>query len=385
MPVEIHGHCDEKFLPFKDAFVANFEDGLELGASLAVAHRGKMVVDLWGGFADRKKTKPWQQDTIVILFSTTKILAALAMLLLIDRKRIELDATVATYWPEFAQGGKGNVTIRDVLTFRAGVPGFSPPVSFAAQRDSAAMVANVEAQRHWFNGERKLCYHPVTYGVLIGELVRRVDGRSFGTFFREEIAQRLGADIQVGLSSRSDVSRLAGVIWPTDEDGFAPGSLQDRIGRSLGNPEPGETLEWEQLAIDNPASNGFGNGRSIARVCSLLAMKGELDGERYLSSALVEEASREQLYEVDPIMGALKLGLGFGLHSKEFPAPTQTCFHWGGFGGSWGVMDPATGLSLGYAPNRLIVDWSDGTYHLGSRLNRFAAVLERLSDHMALV
>jgi CubicO group peptidase (beta-lactamase class C family) len=384
MSVEIHGHCDERFLPFKEAFRANFDDGLELGASLGVTYRGKMVVDLWGGFADRKRAKPWQQDTLVILFSTTKILAALALLLLIDRKRIELDATVATYWPEFGQGGKDRVTVRDVLTYRAGVPGFVPSISFAAQRDWRAIVGNIESQQHWFDGERKLCYHPITYGILIGELVRRVDGRSFGTFFREEIAQKAGADIHVGLSSPSDRSRLSGVIWPASEPEIEPGSLQDRVWNSLGPPGRDEALAWEQLAIENPASNGFGNGRSIARICAILAMNGELDGKRYLSPETIDQASSEQLYAHDPFMGAIRLGLGFGLHSEEFPAPTATSFHWGGYGGSWGVMDRQSGISLGYAPNRLIVDMTDGTYHLGTRLNRFAAVLEQLSNGNAL-
>jgi CubicO group peptidase (beta-lactamase class C family) len=140
---------------------------------------------------------------------------------------------------------------------------------------------------------------------------------------------------------------------------------------------------WESLSADLPGSNGFGNGRSIARICAILAMGGELDGKRYLSKGMVEEASREQVYDDDPFMGTISLGLGYGLHSAEFPAPTPTSFHWGGYGGSWGVMDPKTGISLGYAPNRLIVDMRGGKYRLGARLNRFAFALEKLSVHLA--
>ena len=379
MPTEIHGFCDEQFLPFKDAFRANFDAGLELGASLAVTHRGKMVVDLWGGFADRKQTRPWQQDTVVCVFSTTKIMAAFALLILVDRKCIELDTPVANYWPEFAQGGKGSVTVRDILTYRAGVPGFVPALPFEALHDWSSAVTNIEAQTHWFDGRRAVCYHPQTYGFLIGELIRRVDGRPFAKFFHDEIAKRVGADFQVGLSSKTDIERVAGLRWPTTTLDFAADSLQGRVWYSVGQPEPSGYYTWEHLSADLPASNGYGNGRSIARICSIMAMRGKLEGQVYLSEKVVEQAAQEQVYAEDPFMGMIRLGLGFGLHSREFPAPTATSFHWGGFGGSWGVMDPTTGISLGYAPNNLIVDFTEDKYCLGTRLNRFAIALEKLS------
>jgi len=192
MSVELHGFCDPRFQPLKDAFAANFEDGLEVGAPVAMTHHGRPVVDLWAGHADFARTRAWEKDTIVLVFSSTKVPLALCMLKLIDEGRVELDAPVATYWPEFAAGGKDHVTVREAMSYRGGVPGFEPPIPFEALRDWRAMTANLAAQTHWFGGEARLCYHPVTHGFLLGEIIRRVDGRMPSQFFRETFAEPAG-------------------------------------------------------------------------------------------------------------------------------------------------------------------------------------------------
>lgn len=373
MTTEVHGFCEDRFLLLKDAFRANFDEGLEIGASFGVTHGGRVVVDLWGGFADRKKTRIWQKDTIVCVFSTTKIMANIALLILVDRGLIELDAPVARYWPQFAQGGKASVTVRDVLTHQAGVPGFDPPVAFEALHDWDAITAHLAAEKHWFDGRKVSCYHPGTYGFLIGELVRRVDGRRPGRFFREEVAEKAGADFQIGLASRSELARVAELRFPLPPAELPP--TDPLVERAFGSVGPGDWSTWEHLSADVPGSNGFGNGRSIARVCAILALRGELNGVRYLSTNMVDQASTEQSYAEDLALGWAKFGLGFGLHCAEFPAPSPTCFHWGGYGGSFGMMDPATGVSCGYAPNNLHID---GSPFADPRLKRLWAALGEL-------
>jgi CubicO group peptidase (beta-lactamase class C family) len=373
--MEIHGFCEERFQPLKDSFRANFDAGLELGASLALTHRGKMVVDIWGGYTDRNETRPWQKDTIVNVFSATKIMATISALMLVDRGLIDLDAPIARYWPEFSQRGKAAITVRDAFTHQAGVPGFDLPVSFEALHDWDGITAHIAAGPHWFDGRKVLIYHPVTFGFLLGELIRRVDGRKPAQFFREEIASKVGADFQIGLSSKSDVSRVAELRFPADPLPLPKGSLTEKVFTSVG---PGDWTSWERLSADIPAASGIGNGRSIAQVCAIVALGGEYKGTRYLSKKMTELAAEEQVYDQDPAFGWLRMGLGFGLHSEQFPAPTPTSFHWGGYGGSWGLMDPKIGVSLGYAPNNMIVDIDT----LDPRLKRFSTALETLAPEL---
>lgn len=362
-PIEIHGFCEPHFAALLDAFRENFEKGYEIGASLAVTHHGKPVVDLWAGHADKAHTRPWDEDSIAGVASTTKIPTTLSFLMLIDRGLVALDAPVATYWPEFGAGGKSHVTVRDALTHSAGVPGFEPPVPFEAMFDWDSITRHVAAQPHWFDGRRVVCYHAHTYGFILGEIMRRVDGRGPSQFFREEIADKAGIDFQIGLRSRDDLARLAPMDSLVARPRRAPGSdtnaVAARVERSIVMADPGVRTTWEYRRADIPSVSGYANARSIARLCAIGAQRGELDGVRYLSEDIVDEAAREQVYAEDPILGWVRLGLGFGLHSKEYPAPSPTSFHWGGFGGSYGIADPAAGISCGYAMNNMFAGWYD--------------------------
>ena len=353
MTTVIHGFCEDRFLPLKDAFVANFDAGLELGASLAMTHHGRPVVDLWAGWADGARTRAWERDTIVVLRSLTKSATILCLLMLIDRGLVDLDATVATYWPEFAAGGKDRVTVREAMSHQAGVPGYVPPVSVESLHDWEATVGNLAAQSHWFGGEPVLCYHSFTYGFLLGEIIRRVDGRKPAQFFREEFAGPAGIDLQIGLGSQAERARTA-QVWSLHPVAPVPfgNPVLDRI---YGNPPPGDTDSWDFQRLEHPGGNGYGNGRSIARLGAIFAGGGVLDGVRYLSQAIVDEASREQVFGEDPAFGPLHMGLGFGLDGVVFPAPTPTCFHWGGAGGSLICMDQTSGVSFGYAMNNFIM------------------------------
>ncbi len=262
-PTTIHGLCEKRFEPLLDAFRANFDDGFELGASLAVTHRGKMVVDLWAGHADEEHSRPWERDTIVAVASTTKIAATISILMLVDRGLIDLDTTVAHYWPEFAQGGKEAVTVRDALTHQAGVPGFVPPVARQTLLEWTAVTERLAAEPHWFAGERRVVYHAATYGLLIGELIRRVDGRRPAQFFHEEIALKSGNDFQVALTPRSDLARLARVRWaprPTTSSPPSNASSSEDLAARVRDADifrsPEVWQSWELQAHENPSSTG---------------------------------------------------------------------------------------------------------------------------------
>ena len=355
MTTDIHGVCDERFQPLKDAFAANFEAGLEIGASLALTWRGETVVDLWAGLADQEHEKPWRADTLVQVSSTTKLPLIVSVLMLVDRGLLALDRTVAHYWPAFAQGGKAHVTVRDAMCHCGGVPGLDPPAREGLALDWDGMAARIAAEPHWFGGERKLLYHGCTYGWLLGELIRRVDGRRPARFFREEIAEPAGIDFHIGLASEADVARVAivpPIDFPTDGPPRKPNALrmlasipEDNV-RNLPLP-----MTWRYLSAELPAAIGFANGRSIARLGAILAGDGALDAVRYLSGEIVEEACREQVYDTCDLFGPMRMGLGLALWSEHFPAIAPTTVHWGGLGGSWAAMDPVAGYSAGYAPN----------------------------------
>ncbi len=365
MGVEINGFCDERFRPFEEAFRANFDDGYELGAALAVTHQGRTVVDLRGGWADLARTRPWREDTLVHVASTTKVMVALCMLMLVDRGLIELDAPVARYWPEFGQGGKGGVTIREALSHRGGVPGFDPPLSARDLADWDKVVANLAAQPHRFGGEPRIAYHYATYGFLLGEVMRRVDGRRPAQFFREEVASRAGADFHVAITTREQYARLAELNLPV------PGPLPEDpllayiVASAPVRPADGS---FESERVEAPSGSGRGTALSIARIGAIFAMDGTLDGETYVSRRVMEEATTEQAYGPCPYLGVTKLGLGVGLDSPEFPAPSPTCFHWGGVGGSGIVMDRRTRVSIGYAPSNWAVSAPPALDPRGERL-----------------
>ena len=346
MSDSIEGWCDEQFAPIADAFRANFADGLEIGASVGATWRGKTVVEMWGGWADPDRTRPWARDTVINVASTTKILLITGFMMLVDREKVELDAPVARYWPEFAQGGKAHVTVRQALSHGAGVPGFDQPVPFDLQFDWDAMTTRLAREPHWFEGEPRLVYHPFTYGWLLGELIRRVDGRPPAQYLQDEVAGPAGLDFLVFRETTTDPDRYAIPDVPLPGPRPQGDSLAARIMRSF---EPGDRFRLR--FTPQPAASGFSNGRDIARLCAIWAMNGELDGHRYLGPQWVAEASRLQSRGQCPLLGWMNQGLGFGLDRPEFPAPTPTAFHWGGIGGSMGIMDPACQLSLGYAPN----------------------------------
>jgi CubicO group peptidase (beta-lactamase class C family) len=353
---EVHGVCDERFLPLRDVFRSNLASGLDEGASLAVTHDGELVVDLWGGTRDLLRSQLWERDTLVRVFSSSKVMVTVAILALVDRGLLDLDAPIATYWPEFARHGKGGVTARQVLTHRSGVPGFGRSIPFEELGDWDYVVRTIEDAELWFEPGTVTCYSPDAFGFQLGEVVRRVTGLPLQDFFRAEFADPLGLDFHFAIDDPLEQARVAD-LWPdTDFDGGPPDTASEIAARVMSEDFEGNPwLPRESLSTVAPAGSGIANGRAFARVGAMLAMGGELDGRRYLSRSIIDEASSEQNVAEDLLLGPIRYGLCFGLHSEEFPAATPTSFHWGGYGGSSITMDMASGTSLGFTPNRLRV------------------------------
>jgi CubicO group peptidase (beta-lactamase class C family) len=359
---EIHGECAPRFARVREAFEANFDAGRELGASFAATLGGELVVDLWGGYADAARTRPWQRDTIVNVFSTTKAMAALCAHMLVERGQLDLDAPVAKSWPEFAQEGKGAIPVHCVLSHRAGLAAFREPLPLAALYDWARVTSALAAQAPWWEPGSASGYHALSFGHLVGELARRVDGgRTLGRFFREEVAQPLGVDFHIGLPASED-GRVAELLEPTAEEVAAAGPAaavdpDSLLGKVLMNPPltpaAANTAPWRRAEI--PAANGHGNARSVAQVLGVLAGGGRQGGVQILGSAALERATSEQSLGPDLVLPLpMRWGLGFMLTHPGLPlGPNPRAFGHGGWGGSLGIADPDARLSWAYVMNKM--------------------------------
>ena len=290
--MNVNGFVAEGFEPVQRAFEESFASNGEVGAAFAATLDGKPVVDLWGGIADPASSTPWREDTLQVVFSGTKGFVALCMLMLIERGQLDLDQPVARYWPEFGGAGKEGVLVRHVVSHQAGLPGFRERVSHEDLVDDRRMAALLAAQAPFWPPGEHVCYHGVTYGWLCGELVRRVDGRSIGTFFAEEVAGPLGLELWIGLpeEQESRVSVLAGSLAPAPEpvQGF-----EEAARLIAGNPPLFEGLpaHWNSRAYhaaEIPGAGAIGTARSIARLYGCLACGGELDGVRLLRPETIE-------------------------------------------------------------------------------------------------
>jgi CubicO group peptidase (beta-lactamase class C family) len=354
----IEGICDERFAAVREAFAANFAAGREVGASFAATIDGETVIDLWGGHADAARSRPWQRDTIVNVFSTTKAVTALCAHLLVERGGLDLDTPVAHYWPEFAAAGKAAITPRQLLCHSAGLAGIAAPLTEDAFFDWQRMTDALAAATPWWEPGTANGYHALTYGYLVGELIRRIDGRMPGVFMRDEVARPLGADFHIGLPESED-ARVGEMVAPTAaEAATAPTPAPDSLrGKVLGNPplrpEVANLAAWRRADI--PAANGHGNARSVARIMAALARGGELGGVRLLSESTLTQAISEQRYAEDLVLGfPIRWGLGLMLNSPTLPlSPNPRTFGHGGWGGSLGFADWDARASWAYVMNKM--------------------------------
>jgi CubicO group peptidase (beta-lactamase class C family) len=349
---EVHGNCDNRFSAVRDALAENLETGEELGASIYIDIDGDAVVDVWGGQA--QAGQPWSEDTIVNVWSTTKTVTNLAALMLIDRGRIDPFAPVAKYWPEFAANGKEGVEVRHLLSHTSGVSGWAQPFGLDDLYDWDVATSQLAAQEPWWEPGTASGYHALNQGHLVGEVIRRADGRDLKTFVREEIAGPLDADFQIGCVP-ADYGRVAPVIPPPpleldlaalDPEGVAMRTLSaPPLDAGMANTEA-----WRAATIG--AANGHGNARSVAKIQSHVARA----GGKLLSPDTVELIFDEQANGVDLVLGVpIRFGIGYSLpDAATMPALAtgKVCF-WGGWGGSVIMMDLDRKLTISYMMNKM--------------------------------
>ncbi len=379
--VEIAGTVPERFVKVADALARSIDDGADVGASVAIVVDGEAVADFWGGYVDEARTTPWERDTIVNVWSTTKTMSALTALVLVDRDLLDLDAPVAQYWPEFAANGKDGVLVKHVLSHTSGVSGWAQPVTQDDVYDQDRSAQILAAQPPWWEPGTASGYHAINQGHLIGELVRRVSGRTLGAYFRDEIAEPLGADFHIGLAPEHD-ARVSPIIPPPPMDLAAAGELDmdsPAMKTFTGPPMDAgyaNTEAWRRAEIG--AANGHGNARSVARIQSVVSNGGTVDGVTLLSPATIDRIFEVQADGVDLVLGIpLKFGIGYGLPVAEtipyLPSDDRICF-WGGWGGSVIINDLDRRMSFAFMMNRMAEGVIGGTTAAALLTETYAAL-----------
>ncbi len=354
-PVTINGTCTPPFARVRAEFDRNFVERGEVGAAVCVYEDGVPVVDLWGGYKDLARTEPWQQNTIVIMNSVAKSMCALCTHILIDRGLIDFDAPVARYWPEFAQAGKAGVLVRHVLSHTCGVIfcDHAPPGSWF---DWATHIRAIEQQEPAWEPGTKGAYNSINIGFILGEIVRRVSGKTVGTFLREEVTGKLGADYNIGLKP-DEIARVSD-MHPNPKNGFfkIAGDDTTPLGRAFRSaPKMGYFQNCREIRELEVASfGGHGSARAMARVYALLAGNGEIGGVRLLSAAAVERAA-QIVWEDDCIMTQRRIRMGYGfMHNEPNTVPMGAnlkAFGHTGTGGAFAWCDRERNLSFAYCTN----------------------------------
>jgi CubicO group peptidase (beta-lactamase class C family) len=354
---EVHGTFDDRFRGVRDALAAQLDDD-ELGASIAVDVDGETVVDVWGGWRDEERTAPWTQDTIVNVWSTTKTVTALALLTLVERGKLDVHAPVADYWPEFAANGKADIRVEQLMAHTSGVAGWDPPFTVQDMYDWDSSVARLAAQAPWWEPGTASGYHAQNQGHLLGEVLRRVDGRSLKQYVAEELAGPFGADLQIG-ARPEDEGRIAPVVPPppleTDLATLDPASPMVRCFTGpVADASMANTPGWR--AADMGALNGHSNARGVLDVMRVVSLGGEAGGVRLLSEETLDLVFEVQSDGVDLVLGVpFRMGIGFGLSpSAAVPyLPDGRVAFWGGWGGSMIVMDLGRRVTTSYMMNRM--------------------------------
>ncbi|MEU9275915.1 serine hydrolase domain-containing protein [Streptomyces sp. NPDC048342] len=367
----IHGEVADGFEGVREAFRANFAERGDVGAAVCVYRDGRPVVDLWGGVADPDTGREWERDTLQLVYSATKGVTATVAHLLAQRGQLDLDAPVAAYWPEFGAAGKAEIPVRWLLSHRAGVVTVEPPVPLEEALRWRPMADALAAQRPEWEPGTAHGYHGRTFGWLVGEVVRRVDGRTPGRFFAEEVAGPLGLDFFIGLPA-AERGRVSRMVYPKPEVDLStvplelvPSEAREFVAalqdpRSLSNraftvTDPAEIdfNSAEVQAAELPASNGIGTARGLARMYA--ALIGEVDGVRLFSPETLASATAEQAAGVDKvIMFPVRFASGYMLPVETNPLTGPSAFGHPGRGGSMGFADPEHGIAFGYVMNSIV-------------------------------
>lgn len=376
---ELNGYCDSRFNRVRDLFAKGLETGGEIGASLCVNIDGENVINLWGGWRDKEHSTRWTEDTIVAVFSATKTVTSIAVLMLVDRGQIDLNAPVARYWPEFAQNGKDRVLVRHLLSHTSGLPAWEPPFSMAEAMDVPTSTARLAAQAPWWEPGTRGSYHASSFGHLNGELVRRVTGLTLSQFISKEIVQPLGTAFYLGLTTEEQLARVA-TIYPAPQRAgsavpAAPIAADDplateralsartRLGSFSGmKRDPLELFNssaWRSTEFGG--SSGHANADGLGRIIAALSLSGVSRGVRLLSPEVIDLIFQEQASGVDSYyMRPIRWGIGYALASEvdnsRGPLPflrpgKKTCF-WYGSGGSLAIADVERRITYTYAMNQ---------------------------------
>ena len=358
MTATVHGSHDPRFDTLRDLLETHLDSGEELGAAISVDVDGVNLVDVWGGHADAARTRAWTQETIVNVWSCTKTVTGLAALMLVDRGQLDLDEPVATYWPEFAAAGKEHVLVRHVLAHSSGVSGWDQPVSIEDMFDWERSTSMLAAQAPWWEPGTASGYQAQNHGHLVGEIVRRISGRSLKDFVRDEIAGPLGTDLQIGALEEDD-HRCAEIIAPPplpfDLDLLPDDSPAKRTFLGpVADATRANEVAWRRA--DMGAVNGHTNARALGETLSVVSLGGERGGVRLLSPATIDLIFEEQSHGTDLVLGVpLRMGVGFGLPEPEtIPwIPQERICLWGGWGGSMIIMQPERRLTISYVMNKM--------------------------------
>jgi CubicO group peptidase (beta-lactamase class C family) len=334
-----------------EAFATNFEEGLELGAGFAATLEGETIVDLWGGYADRNKTRLWDADTLVPVYSTTKAIAALVIARLVDRGAIDYEAPVASLWPEFGAGGKDRITVAEALSHRAGLPGFKDPIDPALWLDPPALAAALAPLPPLWEDRAQSGYHPLTWGYIAGEIVARAAGKSLGSILAEDFCDPHGIDFWIGLPDEEH-ERCAEIAKPKSAPLLGDVTELKRIAflTKWSAPDRGGAL-WRRIEI--PSANGHGTALAVAQLYSVYANAGALNGESLIGAKAFDAATTVRVDNQDLILPrrvAFAAGPMRNVGGVYGPNP-DTLAH-SGWGGSMGLGDPDRRLSCGYVMNR---------------------------------
>ncbi len=379
----VKGDCDSKFLPVKEIFSEALASGFETGAAIAIEHKGKLVVNLWGGYKDLEKTKEWKEDTLVNVFSVTKGITATCAARLIDKGKLNPNQKVSHYWPEYNCNGKENTKVSDILCHRAGMFGFKGGIPSGSFQDWSKFVKHLEAQSPYRKPGLSQGYHALTYGWLVGEIIRKIDGRTVGQYFKEEIAEPLGIDFYIGLP-KENFSRCADMILIELDSIKVPGGflkyipdfvLPKRIKNFKEALKSGDfekafefreedsndfqnSEDWRIAEI--PSANGHGTAKSLAKLYGILSNGCSRNGIEIMNTKTLELAISIHSSGPDSVLfGAdIKFGLGYELSQgisflgNVTPIFNNKMFGHAGIGGAVAFGDPEKNLGYGFICNQ---------------------------------
>ncbi len=382
--IVVKGYTDPKFERIKDIFKENFKEFNEVGASFAVFLDNKFVIDIWGGYSNPEKTNLWKKDSIAKVYSTNKIVTSICALILVDKELLDLDAPVARYWPEFAQAGKEKLLVRYLFSHSAGLPGFDEKITVEDLKDWDKIINILAKQKPWWEPGTKIGYHATTMYYLLGELVRKISGKTINMFFREEFAIPFNIDYHITLPEKFRTNRadmippkvtFSSFVWnDTDRNSF--------LFKVWSNPDLRNVHDNDPIWFDIE-TRGFGNARSVAKLGSIIANGGFLDGFQILTPETIAKSIEEQFFATDLVLDRkIRYGLGWGLKSDYHSLPSPNTAYWGGMGGSSLIMDLDNKMSIAYVMNKMRRQPLDETqknkYTSDSRGNRLVKTVYEL-------